>query len=122
MTKFPIPVNETLREKQWRFVRMKCHLVAEAERLGYQLTDGDAFRDPRSHGKFGEKGVYGERFSCHKLRLAQDYNLFLGGKWLDKTPDFEPLGAFWKTLSDDARWGGDWQDGNHFSLEHEGHK
>jgi len=122
MTQFFPVQGETLRQKQWRFVRMLNKLVDYAESMGYELTLGDGYRDPRLHGEPGVKMGYGHKNSCHKHRLAQDYNLFLGGKWLDKTADFEPLGTYWKGLSDDAEWGGDFGDGNHFSLEHEGHK
>lgn len=115
----PLP-NETLRQKQWRFIRMLTALVNYADQMGYELTQGDAFRDPRLHGEMGVKMGYGHKNSCHKLRLAQDYNLFLGGKWLDKTADFEPLGLFWESIG--GAWGGRFADGNHFSLEHEGMK
>lgn len=115
-------MSGTLREKQVRFLKQRRKLEEYAESLGYELTLGDAFRDSRLHGDLGVKLGYGHPNSCHKLRLAQDYNLFLGGKWLDKTSDFEPLGLYWETLSDDARWGGRFKDGNHFSLEHNGNK
>ena len=113
---------ESLREKQSRFVVQTNKLVACALAQGYELTYGDAYRDHRVHGPLGVKMGYGHRNSGHKNRLAIDFNLFLGGKWLDKTADFEPLGIYWKTLSDDARWGGDFGDGNHFSFEHNGVK
>jgi hypothetical protein len=113
-------MSETLREKQVRFLKQRRKLEEYAESLGYELTGGDLFRDERVHGKIGEKKGYGHPNSCHKLRLAQDYNLFLGGKWLDKTSDFEPLGIYWESLSEDSRWGGRFGDGNHFSFEHNG--
>lgn len=113
---------ESLREKQVRFVKLRRRLEEYADSLGYELTLGDAFRDDRVHGVLGVKMGYGHPNSCHKLRLAQDYNLFLAGRWLDKTSDFEPLGVFWESLAHDARWGGRFADGNHFSLEHNGYK
>ena len=123
MTYRYVPLSgETLRQKQWRFVRMLNALVTHADTLGYELTLGDGYRDPRVHGIVGVKLGYGHPKSGHKNRLAQDYNLFLGGQWLDKTVEFEPLGVFWEGLAEDARWGGRFQDGNHFSLEHDGIK
>jgi len=109
-------------EKQWRFVKMLQQLVEFAEQNGYMLTLGDGYRDPRLHGGPGEKMGYGHPFSCHKLRLAQDYNLFKDGQWLSDTEDFRPLGEFWESLAPDARWGGRFSDGNHFSLEHNGRR
>jgi hypothetical protein len=32
------------------------------------------------------------------------------------------LGKYWKRQHPLCRWGGDFQDGNHYSLEHEGVK
>ena len=112
--------GETLRQKQSRFVRMVSALIEYAYGLGYEMTIGDAYRDPRLHGVVGVKMGYGHPRSAHKNRLAVDLNLFLGGKYMDKTLDHEALGKFWESLSEDARWGGRFNDGNHYSLEHEG--
>lgn len=115
----PAP-HETLRQKQSRFVRMLNGLVDFAESRGYELTLGDGYRDPRVFGSFGERKGYGESYSCHKMRLAQDYNLFKNGTWLQTTEDFLPLGEWWEAMG--GAWGGRFQDGNHFSLEYEGRK
>lgn len=121
---FNPPANETLRQKQSRFTRMQADLILWAYNHGYELTDGDAYRDPRVHGALGETmpNAYGAKSSCHKLRLARDYNLFKNGLWLQATESFEPLGVYWESLASDAVWGGRFNDGNHFSLIHEGHK
>ena len=34
----------------------------------------------------------------------------------------QPLGEWWEKQAADARWGGRFNDGNHYSLEHEGVK
>ena len=112
--------KESLRQKQSRACLMHSYLIQYAFEQGYELTDGDAYRDPRAFGELGEKGAYGAKSSCHKLRLARDYNLFLGGKWLNKSSEFEALGVFWESIG--GSWGGRWGDGNHFSVEHNGHR
>lgn len=113
--------NETLRQKQSRFVRMVGQLIQHADSLGYSLTFGDAYRDPRHHGEFGVKRGYSAAKSLHKLRLAIDFNLFdRGGAWLSKTEDFRALGEYWESIG--GAWGGRFGDGNHFSLEHGGAK
>jgi hypothetical protein len=117
---FAPKAGETLQQKQWRFIRMLNALVQYAGSIGYELTLGDSYRDPRVHGALGTKLGYGHPNSCHKIRLAQDYNLFLGGKWMDKTSDYEPMGVFWESIG--GTWGGRFADGNHFSLEHNGVK
>lgn len=109
-----------LGEKQRRFTRMIGKLIEWAYQNGYELTFGDAYRDPRLHGALGEKKGYGATNSNHKVRLAVDFNLFKGGKFLTTTEDHQPLGEYWESLG--GTWGGRFNDGNHYSLDHEGRK
>jgi hypothetical protein len=113
-----------LSEKQQRFTRCVGQLIQQAYSLGYGLTFGDAFRDPRVHGPNGTKGSYAAANSVHKIRLAVDLNLFVDGSYITDSNHvaYKRLGEFWKGLDPDARWGGDFKDGNHFSFEYEGHK
>lgn len=110
----------TLREKQSKFARMVAQLIEKAFELGYEVTLGDAFRDPRLHGAIGVKKGYGHPKSCHKLRLAIDLNLFKNGQFLVTTEDHRPLGEWWESIG--GTWGGRFNDANHYSLEHEGMK
>lgn len=110
----------TLREKQSKFVLMIAQLILKANELGYELTFGDAYRDPRLHGKLGEKVGYGAANSCHKLRLAVDFNLFKDGEFLQDTEGHKPLGEYWESIG--GSWGGRFNDANHYSLEYEGKK
>lgn len=118
-----------LGDKQRLFARLVPRLIDKAHELGFEVTLGDAFRDPRSHGRIGErlvradgKAVYGNLFSCHKLKLAIDLNLFRDGVYLSKTEDHRPLGEWWEQQHTFACWGGRFDDGNHYSLTHEGVK
>lgn len=111
-----------LGDKQKLFARLVPRLIDRAIELGFEVTLGDAFRDPRSHGKLGEKGAYGNRFSCHKVRLAIDLNLFRDGKYLVTTEDHRPLGEWWEAQHESCCWGGRFNDGNHYSFEHDGMK
>ena len=110
----------TLSEKQRKFTRLQAEFVSWCFDNGYELTDGDAYRDPRVHGEIGEKKAYGHKNSAHKSRLARDYNLFINDAWQSDSEAFEPLGAKWLSMDDDAAWGGEWGDGNHFSFAHNG--
>lgn len=112
----------TLGDKQRLFTRLLVKLLDFAHTRGYELTLGDAYRDPRLHGEVGEAKGYGHRKSGHKLRLAQDLNLFKDGIYLTQDKDHEPIGLYWETLHPLCRWGGRFKDGNHYSLEHEGIK
>ena len=112
----------TLLQKQQKFVLMVAQLIQFAYQNDYQLTLGDGYRDPRVHGKPGTRapGSYSAANSLHKQRLAIDLNLFRDGKYLAATEDHLPLGEFWESIG--GAWGGRFNDGNHYSLEHEGRK
>lgn len=110
----------TLREKQSRFAKMAAQLILKAIELGYEVTLGDAFRDSRVFGAMGERKGYGESRSAHKQRLAIDINLFRNGKYLEGTEAHRQLGEWWEEQG--GAWGGRFNDGNHYSLEHEGVK
>lgn len=97
---------------------MIADLITYAYDLGYELTFGDAYRDPRAFGEVGEEGAYGHPKSNHKRRLAVDFNLFKDGVWLHDSADFRFLGEYWE--QNGGAWGGRFGDGNHFSLKHDG--
>lgn len=109
---------ETLGQKQQRFARMLPRLLDKAHELGFEVTLGDAYRDPRAFGPLGTRGVYGKARSAHKLRLAVDLNLFRNGEFLQDSASHAPLGEWWE--SQGGVWGGRFEDGNHYSLEHDG--
>lgn len=110
----------TLGQKQRQFTRMIGLLIEYAYQQGYELTVGDAYRDPRLHGEVGVKKGYGHPKSAHKQRLAMDLNLFKDDKYLDKTEDHRFLGEYWESMG--GSWGGRFEDGNHYSLEYNGVK
>lgn len=111
----------SLRKKQSLFASMLPALINKAIELGYEVTLGDAYRDPRLHGAVGVKQGYGHSKSCHKIRLAIDLNLFnKGGEFLQTTEDHRELGEFWESIG--GTWGGRFNDANHYSLEHQGMK
>lgn len=112
----------TLGSKQRQFTRMIGQLIEFAYANGYELTFGDAYRDPRVHGAVGEKKSYSSAVSLHKERLAVDFNLFKGGKYMTASEDYRELGEYWESIG--GAWGGRFSspDGNHFSIEHGGRK
>lgn len=114
----------SLSKKQQRFTECISTLIAYGITKDYAFTFGDAFRDPRVHGNFGEKKSYAAANSVHKVRLAVDLNLFVDGDYIADGQHYayKDLGDFWKSLDEHARWGGDFKDANHFSFEHQGSK
>lgn len=109
-----------LREKQSDFVQMVARLIDYAYDNGFELTFGDAYRDPRVHGHVGTSRGYGRKNSLHKERLAVDFNLFKDGIYLTNAQDYNKLGEFWEAIG--GSWGGRFSDANHFSLENEGRR
>ncbi len=97
-------------------------LILYAEEHDYGLTFSDAYRDPRVHGEFGEKKSYSAARSVHKVRLAVDFNLFYAGVFRTETSAHRKLGEYWESLHPLNRWGGRWNDGNHYSMEYQGSK
>jgi hypothetical protein len=112
----------SLGKEQRKFSIMIARLVMYAYAAGYETSKGDGYRDPRVFGKVGEKKGYGHASSAHKLRLAEDINLFKDGEYLTKTSDHEFLGIKWESMG--GSWGGRFKnpDGNHYSLEYKGIK
>lgn len=111
----------TLRQKQAKFAQMVAHLILMADMMGYDVSLGDAYRDPRVFGPSGTKKGYGRASSNHKIRLAIDLNLFTkDGTYLSETKDHEPLGEYWESIG--GTWGGRFNDGNHYSIEHDGRR
>ena len=108
----------TLGQHQRKFTLMVAQLVIFAYSKGYELTFGDAYRDPRVFGDAGKSEGYGRASSLHKMRLAVDFNLFKDGKFLQSTDDHKELGEFWEALG--GTWGGRFDDGNHYSLKYRG--
>jgi hypothetical protein len=105
-------------DKQIKFAGLVAQLISKAFEMGYGVTLGDAYRDPRCS--------YGSEVSLHKERMAIDLNLFKreGRFWrfLSETEDHRPLGEWWEAQDPDCAWGGRFNDGNHYSIKYQGRK
>ena len=109
----------TLGELQRRLPPMVAKLIEYAYSQGYELTLGDAYRDPRVHGEHGVKHGYGAAYSNHKQRLAIDLNLFKDGVYLDSGKEHGPLHDFWDSIGGAPRIASDM---NHYALEWQGRR
>ena len=138
----------TLGQKQRLFTRLIGQFIEHAYAEGYELTQGEAKRSDEqavinSYGADGRDKLSahlehefpalavavknngkanGILLSIHCDQLAEDFNLFKNGVYLDKTEGWAPLGEWWEKLHPLCRWGGRFRDGNHLSLEHNGRK
>ena len=95
--------------KQIEFARKMPKLVDKAFILGYNVTIGDVYRDPRCN--------YGHKNSLHRKRLAIDLNLFRHGVYLIDGAAHNELHDFWDTLNGSGRI---ITDLNHYSLPYDG--
>ena len=115
-----------LSEAQREFTFCVAKLIAHAYEQGYELTLGDAYRDPRVFGAVGVRRGYGRRSSNHKIRLAIDFNLFKNGKYQRSTKAHKELGEWWEALGEELglplSWGGHYNDGNHYSFAWKGRR
>jgi hypothetical protein len=111
----------TLRLKQSLFVSLVAQLIHEAHRRGFELTFGETYRSPEEAERLAKLGK-GIRKSLHTQRLAIDLNLFRDGRYLSSTESHRQLGEWWERQHPLCKWGGHFNDGNHYSLEHEGRK
>jgi hypothetical protein len=114
----------TLREKQSIFANLVANLIIQAQKFGYELTLGEVWRSPEEAARLATLGK-GIKDSLHIDRLAIDLNLFKNGVYQMETKDYELLGEWWEGQSTDTftlAWGGRFNDGNHFSMEHDGKK
>jgi len=111
----------TLRQQQSLFVQLVAQLIEHAYASGFELTFGEAWRTPeqaRANAAAG-KGISN---SLHIDRLAIDLNLFHNGTYMTGTEAHRVLGEWWEQLHPLCRWGGRFNDGNHYSLEWQGRK
>jgi len=110
-----------LSDKQKEFAVHVSLLIQEINRRGFSCTFGDAYRSPKVFGGMGEAKGYGRASSAHKQRLAVDLNLFSpDGHWLPDTESHRQFGEYWVSLHPENVWGGEFNDGNHYSRRHEG--
>ena len=98
---------------------MIADLIIFAYDNGYELTFSEAYRTPEQAALNAKSGS-GIKHSLHTQRLAVDFNLFKDGKYLTASSDHKPLGEYWESIG--GTWGGWFNDGNHYSLEHNGVK
>ena len=99
----------TLKQKRVKFSKMFALLFPYCESMGYEPAFGDV-KCKTGHMKN----------SLHYLGLAGDLVLYKEGKYLTSTEDYKFAGEFWETMG--GSWGGRFNDGNHFSIEHNGKK
>ena len=105
----------TLRQKQSIFIFLVARLIIFANENGYELTFGETYRTPEQADLNANNGI-GIKNSLHTKRLAIDLNLFKNGKYLSTTESHKELGEWWERQHNNCRWGGRFNDGNHYEF------
>ena len=88
-------------------------LILFINRSGYDCTGGEWHRTKEQAEWNAKKGI-GIVNSLHRERIAIDLNLFKDGDYLESTEDHRLFGTFWESLDPLNRWGGRFEDGNHY--------
>jgi hypothetical protein len=107
---------------QEKFAQNVAKLIQQAQAMGYTVTLGEAWRTPQQAAWNAQHGT-GIQHSLHIERLAIDLNFFKNGEYISDGSRLKDIGAWWKTLDIDCRWGGDFvhlPDANHFSMSPDG--
>lgn len=116
-----------LKDKQWLFMDCLRKLLSYANIRGYRLRVGEAYVGD-SINKPGEDTPHlrtGAHFNRTGIDLVLDVWDPYTKEWVMQPkdcPQWQDLGKYWKTLSEQARWGGDFSsvDLNHFSIIYNG--
>jgi hypothetical protein len=107
---------------QQEFAQAAAALIQKAKALGYGVTLGEAWRTQEQADWNAAHGL-GIAHSLHEEKLAIDLNLFKpDGTFITDSTGHDELGAWWKSLGDNYRWGGDFSTGdfNHYSITPDG--
>lgn len=105
----------TLRQSQSVFAYLVARLILFANENKYEVTFGEALRTPEMAEIYTKSGA-GIKNSLHIKKLAIDLNLFKDGKYLPSTEAHRFLGEWWERQHSQCRWGGRWNDGNHYEF------
>lgn len=108
---------------QMQFSQDIARLILKAPEFGYGVTLGEAWRTPEQVLYNVAHGL-GTSTSLHPQRLAIDLNLFRDGVIITDDTGHRELGAWWKSLGPNHRWGGDFvhprPDPDHYSISLDG--
>lgn len=109
----------TLREKQILFGWLFPALVTRAHQLGFEVALGQVWRSAEESKRMEaeRKGIHP---SLHEICLAGHLELFRDGEYVKDTETHRPLGEWWEAQHPLCRWGGRFNDGNHYSIAHGG--
>ena len=99
----------SLVSEQWAFIKDLAKLIVKAEEMGLVLTGGELQRPIEMQELYFKRGKSKTLKSNHLRRLAQDYNIFFNGALCTDESILAKLGAYWESLHQFNRWGGNFK-------------
>ena len=112
VTRLPTELEGTdlrLGQKQELFAILYAEHLVWLYEQGYRCRLGDV------HATIGHKVD-----SLHYIKLAGDVNLFKNGDYITSTEGHRKSGEKWESRHPLCRWGGRYNDGNHYEVTHGG--
>ena len=109
----------SLSSKQRIFTRNIGCLIDYAYSIDIELTFGHAWRSLEEQKRLKAEGKSRTLNSKHLDRLAVDFNFFINGKLTYDKHKLKGLGAYWESLDERNRWGGNFKsftDTPHFEM------
>ncbi len=106
----------TLREARCHYTSALAYIIGYAVSIGFEVALDE-----------GKSSVGHMKGSTHEVGLGQDILLYRPPTgYLKDTEDYKPVGLEWERYGEakgwPLRWGGRFNDGNHFSWEWNGVK
>ena len=111
--------------KRCAFTECLSDLILAAPGLhpGARLAYGEGYV-ALTDGADGDHDGPHKKGGAHYTGLGMDLLLYVNGTYITDGdhPAWQKIGAMWEQMNSSARWGGRFEDANHFSFEHEGRK
>lgn len=118
----PFPGESELGKRQELFAFLVAKLLHTAYEMGFKVRLGETLRTDEQQEIYLRTGFSRASRSLHQDKLAIDLNLMKGSRLVTQSEEHLPLGEWWERLHPLCRWGGRFNDGNHYSIAYGGRK
>ena len=99
----------SLSQEQAAFLLDACKLIQYATEQGFVVTGGELARTVEQQAIYFKTGRSKTMDSIHLKRCAIDLNFFKDGKLVWDKNQIAPIGAYWESLNEKNRWGGNFK-------------
>lgn len=112
----------SLRSKRCLFTKLLAELIIWVDtHPGWEFAFGEGLVAQTDAADGDYDGPH-KKGGAHYTGLGHDMVLYIDGVWISKGehPAWTAIGEKWESMNELCRWGGRFQDSNHFSLFHQG--